>query len=648
MTQQEHKRVNDALTSARQAHGIGETTESILTNLQHALAVCISDNDASSANSYLATSNLASVHYSLATHYMLRNQLSVAIEHCESGLQLVGGSDTPLEIELLVLLSRQHLSNNVSKARELTTQAMSLSSKINGHTTSAVLLRHAEAVGADGDTEQAIALLREAEAMSELDNDSSGRLLALLRLCVQLNYAQRFGQMIEYATEAIALAKDLNRRMAHMNACKFLAMGLTAINKPAEAYEVARHALDIAEAHYPGHLVGDCTGVLGDVYLKLKDLPTALSCFARARNVYKESGHRNGVALCLLRMGEVYSITGQTAQAEQLLKEADEIADEIGNKIIKQSVAVVRAGLYMRDANVNHAPAKEAIDKAVDMFRLIASSTSVQQLPLLDELENAQIITREIENSKTRELENSRTRNQLLGSETAAGADSDKSSAHKRKHTEPLSIRVTMLGSFQVVRGDVEITLEEWKRKKARDVFKFLVARHRRSVSVDEIVLHVWGEDLDAERCLPTLQNAVSAIRTALEPGLKPRQKSQFIQFIDGSYIIDLGQQSMVNSQQSMVNGQWSMIDVEEFTQLAKHALTITDQQQRLDALTRAADLYTGDFLPDDTYYEWTDFIRSTTKELAIEVLDQLASAQFALGMDAAARITMHRSAALD
>jgi DNA-binding SARP family transcriptional activator len=260
----------------------------------------------------------------------------------------------------------------------------------------------------------------------------------------------------------------------------------------------------------------------------------------------------------------------------------------------------------MRQHNASDRSSIDAVDRAVDVFRRIAGSTLTQPLPILDEIDVSiaplppKNITEIIESSE--------------------------------RHNH--QITVTTLGSFRVERGGAEITMEEWKRKKARDVFKFLVTRHRRSVSVDELVLHVWGEDVDVERCLPTLQNAVSATRTALEPGLKPRQNSRYILFRDGSYTLDLGPDAIV--------------DLHEFTARATAALSVVDPHQRLEALSVVADAYTGDFLPDDTYDDWTDFTRITTRELAIEVLNQLAAVQFALDMGGAARITMQRLAALD
>jgi len=596
MTHESHTYLEDVLTRAMHLHGKGETTTELRVELESLIAAQQNIDDANA---------VARVHYALATHHMIRARLDDAIQHCEFGLKVIAGAQSPLEVELLVLLSRQYIANNVIKARELSTNAMALSKQINGQVSPSVLLRHAEAVGANGDVEGSIELLRQAEARFELDGEESGRILVLLRLCVQLINNRQFALVVEYATEVIGLADALGRRMAKVNAFKFLAMALTGIGKPAEAYEVGKRALDLAEEHFPGHLVGDCCGVLGDVYLKLNDLPTALSYFSRALTVYRESGHKNGQALCLIRLGEVYGTAGQPDVAERLLVEADVLCDEIGNAVLKRSAAFVRAGSFMRQQNESGRSATDAVDKAVEVFRRIAASTVTLPLPNLYEIEAGALPIP----SKIEEIV---------------------ASSRDETHT----FTVTTLGSFRVDRGGTEITMEEWKRKKARDVFKYLVTKHRRSVSVDEIVMHIWGEDVDVERCLPTLQNAVSAIRTALEPGLKPRQNSRYIQFRDGSYTLDLGADAIV--------------DIHDYTATATAALSINDPRERLAELSRVADLYTGDFLPDDVYDDWTDFTRITTRELAIEVLNQLAATQFSLDMSAAARITMQRLAALD
>ncbi len=615
LTQASIDRIDDVLARSQQLHGTAVTSADTLFELEDALSLSLQSNDVVRS---------ASIYLALANHYMIDGQITIASQQCDSGLALVRGTHTDLEVRLLVMKARRHYANDVRTSRELTTEAMTLSASIHGRAKASVLLRHGEAVGADGDIDQAIALLRQAEATYELDGDTTGRLHALLRLCVQLVHRQHFALVVEYASEAIALAEELHRTIARLNGFKFLAMALTAVGRLGEAYEVGRHALDIAEAQYPGNfLIADCTGVLGDVYLKLNDLPTSLRYFARALSIYRDTGYRNGQALCLLRIGEVYALAGQTEQAERLFVEADELARRIGNNVLHRSIAISSAGLYTNAGDDARAasimkeideriplievtkPTKGVVDRAIETFRSIAAVNTTQTLPSLEQIDI-----------------------------TLASSPPSIIPALRVQRATSTSILVETLGVFRVTRKGEEITMEEWRRKKARDVFKYLVSRHRPSVTVDDIVAQLWGEDVDVERCLPTLQNAISAIRTALEPGLKPRQNSAYLQFRDGSYYLDLGVDAIV--------------DVHQFATDAKRALAIGEQRERLDALTHAAHSYTGDFLPHDTFEDWTDFIRGNTRDLALEVLDQLAALQFDLGLDAAARITMQRSVELE
>jgi hypothetical protein len=156
MTQDVRRHIEDVLDRARRLHGKGETTSELGAELATALRMCGDADDV-----YLT----ASVHYALATHEMISMRLDAAVEQCEAGLALIKGTQTQLEVDLLVLLSRQYIANNVIKAKEITTNAMALSKHVNGHPSPSVLLRHAEAIGANGDVDGSIALLRQAEAL---------------------------------------------------------------------------------------------------------------------------------------------------------------------------------------------------------------------------------------------------------------------------------------------------------------------------------------------------------------------------------------------------------------------------------------------------------------------------------------------------
>ena len=148
------------------------------------------------------------------------------------------------------------------------------------------------------------------------------------------------------------------------------------------------------------------------------------------------------------------------------------------------------------------------------------------------------------------------------------------------------------------------------------------------------MVQHLWGEDADVEKCTPTLQNATSAIRTALEPDIQRRQPSSFLHFIDGTYRLDLGDSATV--------------DVEVFRKRLEGALRESEPSQKVSALSSAIGLYRGEFLPEDRFEEWTSFYRGSLIDTAASALDTLASLQFEVGDDAAAKATMLRRQEVD
>ena len=612
MTERSLSSIDTLLEEARESLTQGATSDGVLRAIETAL---------DQAQQSKSAEAIAKCLLYKANHYMIAGEYARSLELCEEGLNHVRGTGSHLEADLYVMMSRQTLANDVQRALAFTAKAMSISAAIFGTARPNVMIHHAKALGESGELAAAIQLLRQAEALFDVDNDLQGQVTALAALCVQMINTRQYAVAVEYAAELIGLAEQAGRPMAKVNAFKFLAMALGGTGHVSEALRVGHEALSLAEREFPGTIVGDCNGVLGDIYQQLNDLRSALVCYSRALRVYRETGHQNGIAMCLLHMGETYAQADEQDQAERLLAKASQVATEIGNTVIVRRTAYARAGLYVRVGDRDRAeevlesvsgdldhldlqtPERDIVDAALLAFRSIAGSTKKQDLPDPDEID--------LETDTPVPLPSTG-----LATPPQAG------------------IHVTMLGSFVVYRHGSEITMEEWKRKKARDVFKYLAAQHRRSVSVDEIVLHVWGEDMEVERCLPTLQNAISAIRSALEPNLKPRQPSSYLHFRDGSYLLDLGDRSS--------------IDAERFQAMATEALSGDASISRLAPLQLAAAAYSGDFLPDDRLADGTDHPRGTLKDLAAEVHHALAATYFELGNDAAARQALQQAVSLE
>lgn len=167
------------------------------------------------------------------------------------------------------------------------------------------------------------------------------------------------------------------------------------------------------------------------------------------------------------------------------------------------------------------------------------------------------------------------------------------------------SIVVHTLGKFSVrVNGRV-LQQSDWQRKKARDVFKLLLIQYRRAVPAEQIIETIWG-DTSAD-AIGSLRNAVSFIRTALEPHLSRKEPSTYLKNIDGAYILDLGLQA------------W--IDTHAFNSAIEKAEQTPDAHKRFALWEEAITLYEGDFLPEETLAEWTCFMRDSLRDTYIRAL---------------------------
>lgn len=592
----------------------GDTDATTRASLEECLAAAISIGDA-----VLEARSLAQ----LAGFFLITGDRNSAKSHAERGLAIANGSRTETEVDLLILYSRLVLANDVGTALIHARNAFEISTELHGTPKPHVLLRYGEALGASGRFNEAFEHMRHAEELYELRMDLNGRSNVLQRLCVLLVHAGHYALVIEYAHEIIQLAAELDLPRVRINALKFLAIALTKIQRLDAAYEVARHALDLATQDPESHLKADVQGVLGDIYLELNDHRSALDRFTLAYQEYRKRGFRNGEAIALGRMAETYTRAGEYEQAESLYRRATDLALHVQNVAIHRSIVIVHAGMYVRKGDEEGAnrvlgtidsslrsletttPSDATVQRAIETFRTVTAQATRIELPDPELLLNAAPTD--------------------LPPRPSFPTDSRTESP-----TSSPGLRANLLGTFMVVRNGDEISMEEWKRKKARDIFKLLAVHHRRPLTTDEIVQKIWGDDVAVEACVPTLQNAMSAIRTALEPSLKPRQTSTYLSFRDGAYTLDLGP-----------NG---ATDIDLFRGLISSAYREDDLQVRRRLLSEATDLYQGDLLPDDVYTPWTDYVRDDLRQMCSDALDALAAVCLELGDYAAAKIAMRRA----
>ncbi len=192
----------------------------------------------------------------------------------------------------------------------------------------------------------------------------------------------------------------------------------------------------------------------------------------------------------------------------------------------------------------------------------------------------------------------------------------EKSLQHiSNKPPEPLFVQ--LLGGFALRKGANMVPDDLWKRQTAKSLFKFLCINHAVPFAQEQLADIFWPE-VAPSKAKANLWSAISAIRTALEPGISARAKSGYLQVSNKIYKLDLPQ--------------GSSIDILEFKKEARsgfHHLEKGDHARASFCFQRAADLYKGELLPEDLYEDWCAEPREHLRLLLIKVLKALATIYF-------------------
>jgi DNA-binding SARP family transcriptional activator len=171
------------------------------------------------------------------------------------------------------------------------------------------------------------------------------------------------------------------------------------------------------------------------------------------------------------------------------------------------------------------------------------------------------------------------------------------------------TLRVQMLGSFRVWRGDREIHSRDWQREKARQLLQLLLTHRGMWLQREQICAWLWPESdvTAAERQFKVTLNALNA---ALELQRPPRTKPFFIRRQGLAY--------------SFAPSYGCWIDVDEF-ELRTAGPRPHDPDLALRSAFAAVQLYRGSFLAEALYDPWTTEERERLLARYLAVATQLA-----------------------
>jgi DNA-binding SARP family transcriptional activator len=154
--------------------------------------------------------------------------------------------------------------------------------------------------------------------------------------------------------------------------------------------------------------------------------------------------------------------------------------------------------------------------------------------------------------------------------------------------TTPVPLRIVGLGRFEVSQGRRVIPDGEWRRRRAGELFRFLLLQRQRRARRDVVVDALWPEQ-DPESAHALLHQASSALRRVLEPDLPGKFPSRYLRVRDETI--------------ELVLPPGSTVDFERFESVVADCLR--DGDRSLPRLTDVLDLYAGELFPEDRYADW-------------------------------------------
>lgn len=551
----------------------------------------------------------------------------------------------------------------------------------------------ANACGALGRYEESDAFYQRAIALCKEANDAKSLQTVLYNLGCSYDRRGRYGTALLYLREALAITREHNLELETARTLHNIGEITYSLGNYAVSLGALSEAASISSKFSSSHLYSMCLASMGSVYVKLGKLTTALdytmqylhkaerdnrpirqakamfnigyiynqlgntataiSYYLKCLRICEQANDRFGEAETLRDLAEIFLQLGNTAEALDYALKALDIAQAIQyqetvvasqhtiGRIHKELLSYPEALQYLQLA-LETAVQLELWEQELHLHNTLATvykklgdtnnsrhharqyKQLAQQYFNEEEQKRALQMMQAFEEQKTRhdmERLQMTTSRHVLSNDVLITANKREFEAMAKlvapsaDKSAAADISVSTFGRFAVVVNGRELTADDWQRKKARDIFKILLINHRKAVAIDEIVEHLWP-NAAGKNILPTIWNSISYIRKALEPGIKPQTASSYIAVVDKTYILNLGDEAH--------------IDFLRFKHVVAEAQRTTSLTERLGYLEEAVQLYSGDFLHEDLYEEWSCFERESLKNMYVESLTELANAHTA------------------
>ncbi len=275
----------------------------------------------------------------------------------------------------------------------------------------------------------------------------------------------------------------------------------------------------------------------------------------------------------------------------------------------------------LNKATASYLYAQQALQEASKRF---AESDSEQQaqiaalkklLPtLMEETENISHVQAQLrKNTKGHQS----LRLLRLHQPSAGSSKAYQASSSEAENTLP-ALYITCFGRFEVRRFELSAPpIDLSHNLKGQAILRYLIAQPKHRETMDMLMTVSWPDDAP-EAAHRKLRVAISALRRSLngdvvgEPG--------------GGYILCQGQVYQLNPSVVLRS------DVDEFLALYQAGQQASDSEQAMAHYEKACHLYTGPFLTEDLYADWSFLRREELSKVYVVMCDKLAEFSLEIG----------------
>jgi DNA-binding SARP family transcriptional activator/tetratricopeptide (TPR) repeat protein len=173
------------------------------------------------------------------------------------------------------------------------------------------------------------------------------------------------------------------------------------------------------------------------------------------------------------------------------------------------------------------------------------------------------------------------------------------------------TVRVLVLGRFDVLVGGRPVPLPAWRSRQARTLVKILVARRGRPVARTELCELLWPDD-DPQRTAHRLSVLLSAVRAVLDPARR-LPADHYLRADSAGVSLDYSRVT---------------VDAEDLLRDSAHAVVLArsgDTERAVAMLGEVDRAYTGEALDDEPYEHWADALREQVRAAWLGALRELA-----------------------